>query len=50
MSKSNGSLALGDPKNSVIVDVGMATNGSGDADLYVRRGAKPTTATWDCRP
>lgn len=24
--------------------------GSGDADLYVRFGAKPTTATWDYRP
>jgi hypothetical protein len=26
------------------------TGGTGDADLYVRRGARPTTATWDCRP
>ncbi|NLB58835.1 MAG: hypothetical protein GX805_10300, partial [Gammaproteobacteria bacterium] len=24
--------------------------GSGDADLYVRRGAQPTTSTYDCRP
>ena len=24
--------------------------GTGDADLYVRRGAKPTTQTYDCRP
>ncbi|MRX28265.1 S8 family peptidase [Kangiella sp. HZ709] len=24
--------------------------GSGDADLYVRFGSKPTTATYDCRP
>jgi len=24
--------------------------GSGDADLYVRFGAQPTTATYDCRP
>jgi len=24
--------------------------GDGDADLYVRRGARPTTATYDCRP
>lgn len=23
---------------------------SGDVDLYVRRGAKPTLADWDCRP
>jgi len=26
------------------------SGGTGDADLYVRRGARPTTATWDCRP
>jgi len=26
------------------------TGGSGDADLYVRRGANPTTSTYDCRP
>jgi serine protease len=26
------------------------SGGSGDADLYVRRGAQPTTSTWDCRP
>jgi vibriolysin len=24
--------------------------GSGDADLYVREGARPTTSTYDCRP
>jgi hypothetical protein len=24
--------------------------GTGDADLYVRTGAEPTTTTWDCRP
>ncbi|MFQ3244885.1 MAG: serine protease [Arenicella sp.] len=26
------------------------SGGSGDADVYVRFGAKPTTATYDCRP
>lgn len=26
------------------------TGGSGDADLYVRRGAQPTTSAYDCRP
>jgi hypothetical protein len=26
------------------------TGGSGDADLYVRYGALPTTTLWDCRP
>ncbi len=27
-----------------------SSGGSGDADLYVRRGAAPTTSTYDCRP
>ncbi len=26
------------------------SGGSGDADLYVRRGAPPTTSSYDCRP
>ncbi|QDH71851.1 S8 family peptidase [Lysobacter alkalisoli] len=26
------------------------TGGSGDADMYVRRGAQPTTSSYDCRP
>jgi len=26
------------------------TGGSGDADLYVRAGARPTTTTYSCRP
>ena len=26
------------------------TGGSGDGDLYVRRGANPTTSSYDCRP
>ncbi|NLB13122.1 MAG: xanthorhodopsin, partial [Gammaproteobacteria bacterium] len=26
------------------------SGGSGDADLYVRRGAAPTTSVYDCRP
>ncbi|MGY6588376.1 MAG: S8 family peptidase [Wenzhouxiangella sp.] len=26
------------------------SGGSGDADLYVRRGAEPTQSTYDCRP
>src|SRR5690554_4434346 len=28
----------------------VTSGGSGDADLYVRRGAQPTTSTYDCRP
>lgn len=26
------------------------SGGSGDADLYVKRGAQPTTSSYDCRP
>ncbi len=26
------------------------SGGTGDADLYVRRGSNPTTSTYDCRP
>lgn len=26
------------------------TGGSGDADLYLRKGSQPTTSQWDCRP
>src|SRR5690606_21058057 len=26
------------------------SGGTGDVDLYVRRGAQPTTSTYDCRP
>ena len=28
----------------------VTSGGTGDLDLYVRRGARPTTATYDCRP
>ncbi|MBM7117310.1 M4 family metallopeptidase [Archangium primigenium] len=28
----------------------QATTGSGDADLYVRLGSKPTTSSYNCRP
>lgn len=28
----------------------VLTGGSGDADLYVRKGAQPTTSQFDCRP
>tara|TARA_R110002126_G_scaffold75469_14_gene188360 strand:- start:9658 stop:11961 length:2304 start_codon:yes stop_codon:yes gene_type:complete len=27
-----------------------SSGGSGDADLYVRRGSQPTTSAYDCRP
>jgi hypothetical protein len=29
---------------------GIAHAGTGDADLYVRRGAAPSTSSYDCRP
>jgi serine protease len=41
---------------TVTVPAGMSdltvttSGGSGDGDLYVRRGAQPTTSTYDCRP
>ena len=41
---------------TIDVPAGMSTldfnmsGGTGDADLYIRRGAKPTTSTYDCRP
>ncbi len=41
---------------TIDVPAGMATldftmsGGTGDADLYIRRGTKPTTSTYDCRP
>jgi hypothetical protein len=34
-------------KDSLVFTI---AGGSGDADLYVRLGAKPTTSTWNCRP
>lgn len=33
--------------SSLDVDI---SGGNGDADLYVRRGAQPTTSSYDCRP
>lgn len=41
---------------TIDVPAGMATldfnmsGGTGDADMYIRRGAQPTTSTYDCRP
>ncbi len=40
----------------IVVPSGMSklevkmSGGSGDADLYVRRGSNPTTSSYDCRP
>lgn len=41
---------------TINIPAGMSTldfdmsGGSGDADLYIRRGAQPTSSTYDCRP
>lgn len=41
---------------TINVPAGMATldfvmsGGTGDADMYIRRGSQPTTSTYDCRP
>ena len=41
---------------TIDVPAGMATldftmsGGSGDADMYIRRGSQPTSSTYDCRP
>jgi serine protease len=41
---------------TVVVPAGMSvltvntSGGTGDGDLYVRRGSQPTTSTYDCRP
>ncbi|MGX5202424.1 M4 family metallopeptidase [Aliikangiella sp. IMCC44632] len=54
---SNISVSQGQMKYySVTLAAGYAdfnvsiSGGSGDADLYVRKGAQPTTSSYDCRP
>ncbi len=37
------------PAGASNLEIAMS-GGSGDADLYVRFGAEPTTSTYDCRP
>lgn len=37
------------PSGASNLEISMS-GGSGDADLYVRRGAPPTTSSYDCRP
>ncbi len=37
------------PAGMTTLDFNMS-GGSGDADMYIRRGAQPTTSTYDCRP
>jgi Zn-dependent metalloprotease len=35
---------------SVVFNQAALSGSTGDADLYVRKGAQPTTSTYDCRP
>lgn len=56
-SKSNLSDSRRNWKHfTVNIPAGMSSfninmsGGSGDADLYVRRGSQPTTSSYDCRP
>ncbi len=37
------------PSGATNLQVSMS-GGSGDADLYLRRGSQPTTSSYDCRP
>lgn len=57
LTESNISIARRSWKHyTVTVPAGMSnltvstTGGSGDADLYVKRGSQPTTSSYDCRP
>lgn len=36
--------------NSATTATVSISSGSGDVDLYVKAGSKPTTNSWDCRP
>jgi hypothetical protein len=56
-TRSNLSAALntnldfpGYPSNGATAMKFVISGGTGDADLYVRRGAAPTTTQYDCRP
>lgn len=37
------------PSSATSLEV-VTSGGTGDADLYVRKGAQPTTGSYDCRP
>jgi Zn-dependent metalloprotease len=52
LSASSGNWAgAGNTTISSSSDLSVAiSGGSGDADLYVRKGAAPTTSSYDCRP
>ena len=46
-TSANYTLVVPSGKTSVVFTI---SGGTGDADMYVRRGSAPTTATYDCRP
>ena len=48
-ANSTRSYTINVPAGATNLQFAMS-GGSGDADLYVRRGAAPTTAAYDCRP
>jgi serine protease len=37
------------PTGQSILDI-VSSGGTGDADIYVKRGSKPTSSSYDCRP
>ncbi len=43
-------LTVPSGKTSLVFNQAGATGTTGDADLYVKFGAQPTTTTYDCRP
>ncbi|ATB32802.1 M4 family metallopeptidase [Melittangium boletus] len=43
-------LSVPSGKSSVVFTQAGKTGNTGDADLYVRFGSKPTTSTYNCRP
>ena len=46
-SQQTWTLAVPAAQDSLVFTI---SGGTGDADMYVRRGAAPTTTTYDCRP
>jgi len=46
-TSANYTLVVPAGKTSVVFTI---SGGTGDADMYVRRGSAPTTSTYDCRP
>lgn len=47
---STTSLSYSYPANGATAIKFVISGGTGDADIYVRRGAAPTTSLYDCRP